>query len=72
MTEVRPRVYASWARLWQGEDPPEIVPTYLEAGVEAAIQVEALGGLLGFTVVVGIGWPLSPAGEAVFYVGLGF
>jgi len=68
VTEVRPRLYASWARLWkEGEQEG---PPFAEVGVEALVQVEALGGLMGFTFVVGIGWPLSPGGEGILYVGI--
>lgn len=70
VTEVRSRLYASLARLWREGEGGEIIPTYLEVGAEAMIQVEALGGLLGFTAVVGIGWPLSPVGEGVLYLGI--
>lgn len=70
VTEVRPRLYSSFARLWNADDPGAIIPTYVEAGIEAVAQVEALGGLLGFTVVVGMGWPLSPVGPGVLYFGI--
>ena len=70
VTEVRPRLYASLARLWKEGEREEIIPSYIEAGGEAAIQVEALGGLVGFTVVVGIGWPLLPSGNGVLYFGI--
>ncbi|GAB4307669.1 MAG: hypothetical protein Kow0097_07880 [Candidatus Bipolaricaulota bacterium] len=70
VTEVRPRLYAALARLWMEGEREEIIPTYIEAGVEATIQVEALGGLLGFTVVVGIGWPLLPSGDGILYFGI--
>jgi len=70
VTEIRTRLYSSFARLWNPDDPGAILPTYVEAGIEAMAQVEALGGLLGFTVVVGIGWPLSPVGPSVLYFGI--
>jgi len=70
VTEVRPRLYSSFARLWNTDDPGAILPTYVEAGIEAVAQVEVLGGLLGFTVVVGMGWPLSPVGPGVLYFGI--
>ena len=70
VTEVRPRLYASLARLWKEGAPGEIIPTYIETGVEAVVQVEALGGLVGFTLVVGIGWPLVPSGDGVLYFGI--
>jgi len=70
VTEVRPRIYASWARLWKEREQEKIIPTYIEVGVEAMVQVEALGGLIGFTAVVGMGWPVNPAGEGVLYFGI--
>lgn len=70
VTEVRPRLYASLARLWKEGEREEIIPTYIEAGAEAVIRVEAVGGLLGFTAVVGIGWPLLPSGNGILYYGI--
>ncbi len=70
VSEVRPRLYASWARLWNEREGGKIIPPFTEVGVEALVQVEALGGLMGVTVVVGVGWPISPLGEALFYIGI--
>lgn len=70
VTEVRPRLYASWARLWNVGHLEETIPTYVEVGAEAVIRIEALGGLVGFTAVVGFGWPVSPGGEGIFYFGI--
>lgn len=70
VTEVRPRLYASWARLWNVAEAGPTVPTYIEVGAEAMIRIEALGGLLGLTAVVGFGWPVAPSGEGIFYFGL--
>lgn len=72
VTEVRPRVYLTGARLWKVGQGEETTPTYLEAGAEAAVQVELLGGLARLRVLLGAGWPLLPGGEAVLYFGLGF
>jgi len=70
VTEVRPRLYASAARLWNEEEPDGIIPTYIEVGFEAMVQVEVLGGLLGLTAVMGFGWPVNPASEGVLYFGI--
>jgi hypothetical protein len=70
VSEARPRLYATVARLWDSDHPAETIPTFVEAGVEVAIQFEALGGLFGFSAVVGIGWPVVPWGEAVLYFGV--
>lgn len=70
VTEVRPRLYASWARLWKEGEREKIIPPFAEVGVEALVQIEALGGLMGFTTVIGIGWSLSPRGEGIFYIGI--
>ncbi len=69
VTEIRPRLYASWARLWNGTRSGEIMPAYLEAGVEATVTVELLGGLARVALVVGMGYPVVPGGEAVLYFG---
>jgi len=70
VTEVRTRLYASLARLWDEADPGAR-PTYAEAGMETVIQVEALGGLMRFTLVVGLAWPLLPVlGPGVLYIGI--
>ena len=70
VTEARPRLYASWAQLWNERERQEIIPAYTEVGAEVLVQVEALGGLLRFTFLVGIGWPLSPPGGGVLYFGM--
>lgn len=69
VSEVRPRLYASWARLWNGTWSEEIMPAYLEAGVEAVVSVELLGGLARVRLVAGVGFPVIPWGEAVLYFG---
>ncbi|MCX7750288.1 MAG: M1 family aminopeptidase [Candidatus Bipolaricaulota bacterium] len=71
VTEVRPRLYLSWARLWKRGQEGETIAAYLEAGAEAVATLELLGGLAAVQVILGVGWPLVPGGEAVFYFGLG-
>ncbi len=70
LSEVIPRLYLSAGRVWS--DPSEWVtmPTYVEAGGELWTTMEALGGLLRFRVVVGLVWPISPAGPGMMYFGL--
>lgn len=69
VTEVRPRLYASWARLWNGTGLGGIMQAYLEAGVEAWVSVELLGGLARVGFLAGVGFPVIPWGEAVLYFG---
>ena len=66
ISQVTPRAYFSWGRLWNGEG----TKTFAEAGAELVFRIELLGGLLTLQGVVGISWPL-PEGQGLFYYGFG-
>lgn len=66
VSEVRPRLFLAAGQIWNELEPR---PTYLEAGGELWITVEALGGFLRVDFVVGLAYPLIPGGPALLYFG---
>jgi len=68
VSKVRPRLFLSGGQVW---DDPRERRTYLEVGGELWITVEALGGLWAANFVVGLAYPLLPAGPTLLYFGLG-
>ncbi|MCR4391685.1 MAG: hypothetical protein NUV94_02635 [Candidatus Acetothermia bacterium] len=70
VTEVRPRLYLSAGRVWDHDALPTMIPTYAEVGGELVVQVEAFGGLVAFTGVLGMVWPLPPTGTGILYFGI--
>ncbi len=70
LSEVQPRIYFNAGRVWREPDDWATIPTYSEGGGELWTTWEALGGLLGLRVVVGLAWPISPAGPGVLYLGV--
>jgi len=70
LSDVRTRVYLSGARVWSTGDDWDDITTYAEAGGEVWTTLEALGGLLPVRLVVGLAWPLSPAGPGMLYLGI--
>lgn len=67
LSEARPRLFLAAGQLW---NDPENRSTFLEVGGEVWITLEALGGLLVLQGVVGLTWPLLPAGPVLLYFGL--
>ncbi len=70
LSEVRPRVYFTAGRVWSEPADWATIPTYAEAGGEVWTTWEAMGGLLGLRLVLGLAWPISPAGPGVLYLGV--
>jgi len=67
VSEVRPRMFLTVGQIWT---EPTSRKTHLEVGGELWITVEALGGFLTMNVVVGLAYPLLPAGPTLLYFGL--
>ncbi|MFO8033993.1 MAG: M1 family aminopeptidase [Candidatus Bipolaricaulota bacterium] len=70
LSDVRIRAYFTAGRVWSQLEDWATIPTYTEAGGEVWTTWEALGGLLQLRVVLGLAWPISPAGTGVFYLGI--
>ncbi|MGQ9699656.1 MAG: M1 family aminopeptidase [Candidatus Bipolaricaulaceae bacterium] len=67
VSEVRPRLFLAAGQIWS---ELESRSTYVEAGGELWITVEALGGFLRLDFVVGLAYPLIPLGPTLLYFGL--
>jgi hypothetical protein len=67
VSQVRPRLFLSAGQIWPD---PAARETYLEAGGELWITIEALGGLLSVRYVIGLAYPILPGGPVLLYFGL--
>jgi hypothetical protein len=70
VSELRPRLYVSFGRVWAAGSQVTTGPIYAEWGGELWVRLEALGGTLLIQGVVGVAWPL-PGGAGVLYWGIG-
>ena len=71
LDDVRGRVYLAVGSAWTGlEEWGRTLPS-VEVGVEASLDLSALGGLLGLRVTLGYAAPVLGEGAGILYFGLG-
>jgi len=66
---ARSRVFIAAGTSWTSLDEFGKTSPYVEAGVEEALDLSALGGLLPFRAIVGYAVPILGDGTSVFYFG---
>ena len=66
---ARTRVFIAGGTSWTSLDEFGKTSPYVEAGVEEALDVSAIGGLLPFKALVGYAVPILGEGTGVFYFG---
>ena len=69
ISEVIPRLYLSWGKVWTENASSGTILAYAEVGGELSLRIELLGGLLSLKGILGMAWPLLQ-GKGVFYFGL--
>ncbi len=67
---VRARVFIAAGSSWTSEGGFGTTPPSIEAGVEALIDLSALGGLLPAALKIGYAAPVIGKGQGVLYVGV--